>query len=128
MRAIQDAWTAYDAQGSNSPARLKFRTLLWPVLTPPSRAPPQAPGAPPVVTGLTRDALREFLLSPVHSAGVSERARVQAALRRWHPDKMGRVLERVVERDRAAVEEGVRIVAGELAALLKEVSEARRTH
>ena len=62
----------------------------------------------------------------MHSTGMSDRARLQAALLRWHPDKMGRVMERVIEQDREAIQEGVKILVGELAVLLREVSEARK--
>ncbi|KZV71104.1 hypothetical protein PENSPDRAFT_684963 [Peniophora sp. CONT] len=124
--AIKDAWAAYEAQRLSLPSQLEFRTILWPVLNPPSRVPPQAPGGLLVVRGLTRGALREFLLSPTHSVDMSHRARLQAALLRWHPDKMGKVMERVIERDQVVVQEGVKLVVGELAVLLREVSEGPR--
>ncbi|KZV71105.1 hypothetical protein PENSPDRAFT_664658 [Peniophora sp. CONT] len=121
-RTIKGVWAAYEAQNTSPPVLYDFATVLWPVLRPPTYAPPQTPGGPPVVAGLTRSALREFLLSPAHSTGVSARARIKAALLRWHPDKMGNVVRLVVKWDRAAVEEGVKIVAGELAVLLREAS------
>lgn len=126
-RSIDRAWAAYEAQHLLPPSQLEFHTILWPVLTPPSRVPSKTTGAPPIIRGLSRRALREFVLSPTHSVDMSARARIQVALLRWHPDKMGRVMERVVEKDREAVEEGVKLVVGELAVLLREVSEARKT-
>ncbi|VDC07959.1 unnamed protein product [Peniophora sp. CBMAI 1063] len=125
-RRWRDAWARYSAQGASLPQRLDFTTIVWPVLDPPTCSPPQMSDGPPIINGLTREKLMEFLLSPEHSVGVNSRARIQAALLRWHPDKMARVLEIVVEKDRTTVEEGVKIVAGELATMLRQVSEARR--
>ncbi|VDC07958.1 unnamed protein product [Peniophora sp. CBMAI 1063] len=125
--SVKRVWEVYQAPHSSLPPHLEFHTIIWPVLAPPSRGPPRTPGGPPIIGGLTRHALREFILSRTHSAGMTDRARVQAALLRWHPDKMGRVMERVAEQDREAVQEGVKIVVGELAVLLREVSQARTT-
>jgi len=40
-----------------------------------------------------------------------QKERIKSALRRWHPDRFGRVLGRVDEKDKEAVERGVGIVA-----------------
>lgn len=36
--------------------------------------------------------------------------RVRSALRRWHPDRFGRILAKVRDEDKARVEEGVGLV------------------
>ncbi|KIP08467.1 hypothetical protein PHLGIDRAFT_18913 [Phlebiopsis gigantea 11061_1 CR5-6] len=51
-----------------------------------------------------------FVLSPHHSQGQTTKDRVRSALRRWHPDRFGRILARVKEEDRPQVEVGVGIV------------------
>ncbi|KAI0030923.1 hypothetical protein K488DRAFT_53208 [Vararia minispora EC-137] len=106
---MRESWARYAAQRAVYP--LTFSTLAWPVA-----------GRPRDASALTRDAVREFILSDAHSAGISPRARVQAALRRWHPDKfVPAMMSAVVESERRRVEEGVRIVAGHLSEILREV-------
>ncbi|KAI0644407.1 hypothetical protein C8Q79DRAFT_894220, partial [Trametes meyenii] len=77
---------------------LGFRDIPWPVFSQPQALDELAPAK------VTR-----FVLSPLHP-GETRREKVRTALRRWHPDRFGRVLARVGEEDREAVEEGVGIV------------------
>ncbi|KAI0051210.1 hypothetical protein FA95DRAFT_1485917 [Auriscalpium vulgare] len=100
---VAEAWNAYErrwAATMNSTGLLSFKTIPWPVATPPRDA-----GA------ITPDAIAKFILSPAHSAGVQRKDRIKTALRRWHPDRFGRLLGRVDVRERIAVERGVGIVA-----------------
>ena len=73
---------------------------------------------------LRPDAIREFLLSPVHSHEVSARDRIRAALRRWHPDKLVRLRGMVVKSDRDAVADGVGIVVRCLNEMLERENRA----
>lgn len=104
-RAMADAWKVYESRwasigtaSSNEP--LSFMSLPWPMLDPPSS-----------LSSLTLARISAFILSNAHSQGHTPRERIKEALRRWHPDRFGRLLQRVVETDRAVVEEGVGIVA-----------------
>ncbi len=100
-RRQAEAWTAYERRwaaisvgNDNSP--LKFKSIPWPTTIPPRSA-----------REVTSEAVAKFIMSHAHSEGASRKDRIKSALRRWHPDRFGRVLRRVDEKDRAAVERGV---------------------
>jgi len=111
-RSQEEAWKAYErrwtaiASGSN---QLKFKSIPWPTTV-----------APRNVGEITPDAITKFIFSPAHSEGMSRKERIKSALRRWHPDRFGRVLSRVGEKDKGAVERGVGIVARCLNELLAQ--------
>ena len=88
---------------------LSFKSIPWPVIVQPS--------APDKL--IPRD-ISAFLLSPAHSQDVPGKDRIKDALRRWHPDRFQRWLSIVDDRDKAAVEEGVGIVARCLNELLAQ--------
>jgi hypothetical protein len=100
---IAGAWRAYEARwaalGTSSDV-LSFRTIPWPVVSPPCS-----------LANLRPADIVMFLFSPVHSTRQTRKDRVRSALLRWHPDRFRRLLGRVVEEERLAVEEGVGIVA-----------------
>jgi hypothetical protein len=110
--AIVDAWKRYDSRWtallapssgtatSQSPATLRFKDIPWPVVRPPLN-----------VSQIEPASIGLFLLSPHHSRGLSTKDRLRNAQLRWHPDRFRRILRRVVEQDKAAVEEGVGIVS-----------------
>jgi len=102
-KLILDAWDNYDkrwASMATSSDPLEFKKTPWPLILPPRH------------TGdITRDAIVAFLFSPLHSQSQSRKDRIRSAQLRWHPDRFRRYLGRVAENDRAAVEEGVGIVA-----------------
>jgi hypothetical protein len=89
-------WAAIQSDGSP----LKFKSIPWPTTSPPRD-----------VGEITPAAIAKFILSPAHSRGVSRKEAIKGALRRWHPDRFGRILKRVDERDKRAVERGAGIVA-----------------
>ncbi|KAI0063601.1 hypothetical protein BV25DRAFT_395776 [Artomyces pyxidatus] len=102
-RRTAEAWAAYDRQWitlSRSAVPLTFRTIPWPMT-----------GAPRNAWDITAEAISRFVLSPAHSEGISRKERIRRALLRWHPDRFGRLLGRVDERERAMVERGVGVVA-----------------
>ena len=88
-------WTAIASESG----QLKFKSVPWPTTVPPRN-----------VAEITPATVARFIFSPAHSQGMSRKERIRSALRRWHPDRFGRVLNRVVEKDKAAVERGVGIV------------------
>ncbi|CCL99873.1 uncharacterized protein FIBRA_01898 [Fibroporia radiculosa] len=98
--ADRSAWDTYEARwatiasNAGSAETLTFETIPWPVFTAPRSADDIRPGR-----------VAMFILSPVHSQGQSRKERIRAALRRWHPDRFGRLLSRVEEQDKAIVEE-----------------------
>jgi hypothetical protein len=79
---------------------LRFKSIPWPTTVPPRS-----------VADITPAAIAKFIFSPAHSGGMGRKERIKCALRRWHPDRFGRVLGRVDEKDKEAVERGVGIVA-----------------
>ncbi|KZT08507.1 uncharacterized protein LAESUDRAFT_69293 [Laetiporus sulphureus 93-53] len=113
--ADKKAWQqAYEAKWADitstsaTPAELTFRAIPWPMFSEPQS-----------VEEITPSAVKAFVLSPLHSEGQSRKERIKSALKRWHPDRFGRVLVRVVECDKASVEEGVGIVVRCLNGLLE---------
>jgi len=100
--AHKEAWRKYEElwAGLNaSSEELSFESIPWPMFS-----------SPKSVEGISPARVTMFFLSPVHSDGQSRKDRIKAALRRWHPDRFGRVLARVKEDDRTAVEEGAGII------------------
>lgn len=113
---VEHAWKVYDARWASISAitasqPLTFASIPWPVIEP-----PKSPSS------LTLSRISAFILSDAHSKDHTPRERIKEALRRWHPDRFGRLLNRVVETDRATVEEGVGIVARCLNELLSRQS------
>jgi hypothetical protein len=109
-RSQEEAWKAYERRwattiaiagdhGGASPP-LRFKSIPWPTTVPPKS-----------VADITPAAIAKFIFSPAHSEGIGRKERIKCALRRWHPDRFGRVLGRVDEKDKEAVERGVGIVA-----------------
>jgi hypothetical protein len=108
-RSQEEAWKAYERRwttiaiagdhGGSSPP-LRFKSIPWPTTAPPRS-----------VADITPAAIAKFIFSPVHSEGMGRKERIKCALRRWHPDRFGRVLGRVDGKDKEAVERGVGIVA-----------------
>ncbi|TDL26300.1 hypothetical protein BD410DRAFT_704853, partial [Rickenella mellea] len=104
------AWRNYETRWQSIPSskeKLTFRSIPWPLLSPPSK--PQS---------ITLAGVTYFLLSPLHSGNQSNKERIKEALRRWHPDRFRRLMSRVPEEEKAAVEEGVGAVARFLNELL----------
>ena len=111
-RSQEEAWKAYERRWTtiaSGDGQLKFKSIPWPSTVQPRN-----------VQEITPDAISKFILSPAHSEGMSRKERIKSALRRWHPDRFGRVLGRVDERDKVAVERGVGIVARCLNELLAQ--------
>jgi hypothetical protein len=110
--AVREAWAVYEARWEcldGAPAPLRFVDIPWPT----------AAGAWP-----TPDAVAVFVLAPAHSAELSRRDRLRAALLRWHPDRFGRVLARVAEEERETVDAAAGVVARCLNDLLAKESAA----
>lgn len=114
IKAVAKAWKGYGERWagiSRSPGeRLSFVKIPWPTVRRPTDS-----------TGITKENIREFLLSPYHSKDVSNRDRIRAALKLWHPDKFKRTLDRVEDKDRALVEEVAGAVARCLNGLMEEI-------
>ena len=98
-----DAWRAYETRWTaitSSSDPLTFRTIPWPVISPPLS-----------LESITPRNIVVFLFSQLHSKNQSRRERIRSAQLRWHPDRFRRLMGRVIEQDKATVEEGVGIVA-----------------
>jgi hypothetical protein len=99
----EEAWKAYESRWAIvtcDGSQLRFKSIPWPTTAPPRN-----------VAEITPAAIAKFIFSPAHSEGISRKERIRSALRRWHPDRFGRILSRVDEKDKEAVERGVGIVA-----------------
>ncbi|KAH6913977.1 hypothetical protein BKA70DRAFT_1260046 [Coprinopsis sp. MPI-PUGE-AT-0042] len=79
---------------------LTFEDIPWPLTVPPTS-----------VEDITPEVIAGFLLSPAHSRAIGIKERLRSAQLRWHPDRFRRLLPRVDESDKVAVEEGAGIVA-----------------
>jgi len=104
-RSQEEAWKAYERRwttiaGDHGVSPLRFKSIPWPTTVPPRS-----------VADITPAAVAKFIFSPAHSEGMGRKERIKCALRRWHPDRFGRVLGRVYGKDKEAVERGVGIVA-----------------
>jgi hypothetical protein len=115
-RSQEEAWKAYERRwttiaiaGDHGGSPLRFKSIPWPTTVPPRS-----------VADITPAAIAKFIFSPAHSEGMGRKERIKCALRRWHPDRFGRVLGRVDGKDKEAVERGVGIVARCLNGLLAQ--------
>ena len=102
-KLILKAWENYESRWSSlasSKEELDFKKIPWPVIVPPRNT-----------ADITRDAIVALLFSNLHSQAQTRKERIRTAQLRWHPDRFRRFLGRVPENDKAAVEEGVGIIA-----------------
>lgn len=102
----QQAWDLYErrwqtAWDESDDGDLTFASIPWP-MHPQPLSPTELDGAQ----------VRAFILSPSHSQNKGHKQRLREQLLRFHPDRFeGRWLSRVRESDRAAVQQGVNMVA-----------------
>ena len=117
-KAVIKGWKTYEGGwakiSGNTQERLSFATMPWPTVKQPADA-----------TGITKDSVRQLLLSHHHSKEVSNKDRIRAALKLWHPDKFKRTLDRVEDKDKALVEEAAGAVARCLNGLMEEIQASR---
>ncbi|KAI0028388.1 hypothetical protein K488DRAFT_58735 [Vararia minispora EC-137] len=110
-----EAWCRYERRWREIKSEsvratpLRFARVPWPMVDEPRG-----------VDDITESSVREFIISPEHPEGASRRDRIRAALRRWHPDKFGRHLAKVLPSERRPVEEAVGTVVRVLNALAAE--------
>ena len=95
----------------SSEGTLGFRDIPWPTFAQPT-----------ALEDLSPAKVAMFVLSPLHP-GETRREKVRNALRRWHPDRFGRLASRIEEGEKEAIEEGVGIVARCLNDLLERESQ-----
>ena len=109
-RPALEIWNAYESRWAamGSTTELRFRSIPWPVMTPIS--------SPDMLLPIH---IAAFILHPLHSQGKSRKDRLREALLRWHPDRFeAKWLNKVVEEERASVQEGVGCVVRALNDLL----------
>ena len=105
-KATIEAWNDYEARWSTlstSSEALTFRSIPWPIISPPAKAEDITPGG-----------IEQFLFSPLHSQGQTRKDRIRSAQLRWHPDRFRRLMGRVTDEDKNEVEEAVGLVARSL--------------
>lgn len=107
-QTYEDRWAALTST-TDSSEDLTFRSIPWPTFTSPRSA-----------NDITPTRIAMFVLSPFHSNAQSRKDRIRSALRRWHPDRFGRLLARVAEQDKAGVEEAVGVIVRCLNNLLEK--------
>lgn len=110
-KGMAKSWEKYEsrwAELTSSSEALAFANIPWPTVAPPR-----------TVEDLSTSAISAFLLSGAHSQDVSKKERIRSAQLRWHPDRFRRLMGRVADDEKAAVEEGVGAVAGVLNDLMK---------
>jgi hypothetical protein len=116
-KGVVKAWKGYEERwariAGNTEEQLSFARIPWPTVTRPKDA-----------AGITKGNIREFLLSRHHSRDVSNKDRIRAALKSWHPDKFKRILDRVEEKERGRVEEAAGLVARCLNGLMEEIQKS----
>ncbi|KAH7925545.1 hypothetical protein BV22DRAFT_1128959 [Leucogyrophana mollusca] len=117
-RAMAEAWSAYESRWATLPTSsgpLTFQEIPWPLLVPPTSA-----------EEICTEDIAAFVLSPVHSSSQSRKERIRTALLRWHPDRFRRLLSRIGDDEKAAVEGCVGSIARSLNELLSKESRASR--
>ncbi|KAG8989423.1 hypothetical protein FRB93_003624 [Tulasnella sp. JGI-2019a] len=97
---VVQAWGRYDRRwevikGETSAVRLS--AIPWPIQNYVSTT------FAPSINEITAKAIGDFILSPLHSAGMSRKKRIQNAIRNYHPDKFTKVLDRMVREDEKVV-------------------------
>jgi len=102
-RATIEGWKLYDekwAALATSTEPLTFDLIPWPLTS-----------APRGFEDIKPAAITKFLFSPLHSHSLTRKDRIRSAQLRWHPDRFRRLMNRVPDDEKLAVEEGVGIVA-----------------
>jgi hypothetical protein len=111
----RDAWENYEQRWRNANTQevgLSFASIPWPM-----ESQPHSP------LDITSNAIKDFVLSPIHSANKSHKQRLREQLLRYHPDRFeGRWLSRVRESDRAEVKDAINTVARYLNDALSQCS------
>ena len=107
--AYESRWKRITSSSNDVEQTMKFNEIPWPMVHQPKS-----------LADLTSAHITTFLFSSYHSLGQSRKERVKIALKRWHPDRFGRVLQRVSEDNRKKVEEAVGVVVRCLNDLLEK--------
>ena len=97
--------------GETNARTLGFRDVPWPMVS-----------QPRALADIREDKVAAFVLSPLYP-GEMPRDKIRNALKRWHPDRFGRLWSRVRGEERELIEEGVGIVARCLSDLLERESQ-----
>lgn len=114
-KVITSAWEIYERNWAiilSTSDLLSFSSIPWPTLNKPLRP-----------SSITPAAISAFLLSESHSGSRKPKDRIREALRRWHPDRFGRLMQRVPLEEKETIEEAVGVVARCLNELLSLYSE-----
>ena len=111
----RDAWENYERRWRNVNTQevdLSFASIPWPMESQPHSQ-----------FDITSYAIKDFILSPLHSMNKSHKQRLREQLLRFHPDRFeGRWLSRVRESDRAEVKDAINSVARYLNEALSQSS------
>jgi len=103
QKAITDAWDRYENGWeaiARSAAPLGFEDIPWPTKS-----------IPTTISDITPSTIVTLLLSPFHSQKQTRKERLRSAQLRWHPDRFCKLMGRIRDEDKKAVEEGVGIIS-----------------
>jgi len=103
QKAITDAWDRYENGWeaiARSAAPLGFEDIPWPTKS-----------IPTTISDITPSTTVTLLLSPFHSQKQTRKERLRSAQLRWHPDRFCKLMGRIRDEDKKAVEEGVGIIS-----------------
>ncbi|TFK49448.1 hypothetical protein OE88DRAFT_1663027 [Heliocybe sulcata] len=103
-KRLREQWDTYQKRWqaiASSQEPLHFKDIPWPL--------PVAPGS---VEEMTQEKIEDFIMSPLKIRGnkVTPKGRLRGSMLRWHPDKLGAVVARVVPEELEDVKEGVGVV------------------
>lgn len=103
QKTVTDAWSRYENGWeaiARSAAPLGFEDIPWPTKS-----------IPTTISDITPSTIVTLLLSPFHSQKQTRKERLRSAQLRWHPDRFRKLMGRIRDEDKKAVEEGVGIIS-----------------
>ncbi|KAJ3566696.1 hypothetical protein NP233_g6844 [Leucocoprinus birnbaumii] len=92
-----------DTDDSNPDTLLRFGDIPWPL---------KVSAREVSVDDITTQGIEDFLLESLTVRGnkLTKKERVRSSLLRWHPDKLGNILQRIDAEDVEAVRDGLKVV------------------
>ncbi|KZT28118.1 hypothetical protein NEOLEDRAFT_960081 [Neolentinus lepideus HHB14362 ss-1] len=110
-KRLREQWDLYQQRWQalkSSQEPLRFSDVPWPL-----------PTTPTSVEEFTEKKIEDFIMSPLKIRGnkVTPKGRLRSSMLRWHPDKLGSVIARVIPEEQANVKEGIGVVFRYLKAL-----------
>ena len=109
-----DAWGRLIASGV---LRLRFQEIPWPIL-PPRKRPFVKMSITDILSRISKESIRTFILDPEHLQSISPKARIRKELLRFHPDKRNQWLKNVKDEEKEQVDDACKQIVLHLTDLL----------